>query len=287
MVRGLALPVCNEVSVFAKNPQATASHLTTHPFQYFSIHSESIIVTKKEIKMKFETAMNTVHSLAGRKAIARNSLFGAISSLRTVVTQFEGMSKSISLLTEKGYGMRAEAIRNSTRYLALEKEIEERASRAQGIYAMASASFDITPEFEPGVPKHLSSDQLAQIAEFSGMSVQQVVELRNKADTRKYNSEMESASMTQCFFWAAEAEEDPEVKAESVLKALNQTVNFIACWSNPDFAELGILKHDIQILETIAAREIDKEEAEGRLGIKTDGTGSSSNYQRQEEEASE
>lgn len=233
--------------------------------------------------MKFETALHTVHSLAGRKAIARNALFGAISSLRAIVTQFEGMTKSINMLTEKGYQMRADAIRNSTRYVALEKQIEERASRAQGIYAMASASFDLTPEFEPGVPKHLSSEQLAQIAEFSGMSVKQVVELRNKADTKKYNSEMEAASMTEAFFWAAEAQEDPDVKAEAVLRALNQTVSFIAVWSNPDFAELGILKHDIQIIETIVAREMDKEDSEGALGINEEGTGRSSQYQRQEE----
>lgn len=233
--------------------------------------------------MKLETALNIVHSQAGRRAIARNSLFGAISGLRALVSQFEGMTKSISVLTERGYAQRAEAIRSSTRYQVLEEKIEAAASRAQGIYAMASASFDLTPEFEPGVPKHLSQEQLAQIADFSGMTVEKVVALRNAAADRKYRSEMEAMSMTEAYFWAAPADEDPDVKAESALKALNQTVQFIATWSSPDFAELGVLKHDIEIMETIAANEMDHEEREGQLGVNEDGRGKASTQQREEE----
>lgn len=234
--------------------------------------------------MKFESALHSVHSQAGRKAIARNSLFGAISSLRMLVSAMEGMTKSINVLTERGYQMRADAIRNSPRFLTLEEKIQQAASRAQGIYAVASASFDLTPEFEPGVPKHLSKEQLTQIADFAGMSVEKVTELRHKADTKRYAAECEAQSMTEAFFWAAEADEDPEVKAESVLKALNQTVQFIATWSSPDFAELGILKHDIEIMETLAAREMDHEDAEGNLGINEDGRGRPV-QQRQEEYA--
>lgn len=233
--------------------------------------------------MKFETALHTVHSQAGRRAIARNALFGAISSLRALVSAMEGMTKSITVLTERGYHMRADAIRNSTRFLTLEEKIQAAGSRAMGIYAIASASFDIQPEFEPGVPKHLSSEQLSQIADFSGLTVEKVTQLRNAAADKKYKSEVEAMSMTEAMFWAAEADEDPDVKAESVLKALNQTVQFIAVWSNPDFAELGILKHDIEIMETIAAREMDKEDAEGSLGINEAGTGRTTQYQPQEE----
>lgn len=233
--------------------------------------------------MKFETALHTVHSQAGRKAIARNSLFGAISSLRSLVSAMEGMTKSITVLTERGYDMRANAIRTSTRFLSLEDKIAKAAARAQGIYCIASASFDFQPEFEPGVPKHLSRDQLAQIADFSGLTVEKVKALRNASDEKRYRSEVEAMSMAEAMFWAAEAEEDPDVKAESVLKALNQTVQFIATWSSPDFAELGILKHDIEIMETIAAREMDYNESAGNLGINEEGTGRTQQYQPQEE----
>jgi hypothetical protein len=137
------------------------------------------------------------------------------------------------------------------------------------------------------VPKHLSKEQLAQIADFSGMSVDKVVELRNKADEKKYRAEMEAMSMTEAFFWAAEPQEDPDIKAESVLRALNQTVQFIAVWSNPDFAELGILKHDIEIVETIVAREMEYDESAGQLGVNEEGTGRSSTYQREEEGVTE
>jgi hypothetical protein len=236
--------------------------------------------------MHFSDALSLVHSQQGRKTIARNALFGAIGSLRALVTQMEGMTKAITVLESKGYTLRAENIRNSTRYIALEKNVQERASRAQGIYAIASASFDLMPEFEPGVPKHLSQEQLAQIAEFSGMSLEKVIELRNNAADKKYRSEMEAMSMTEAMFWSAEADEEPDVKAESVLRALTQTINFIATWSSPDFAELGVLKHDVQIIETIAAKEMDLEERAGELGINEDGTGArSSKFQRQEETA--
>lgn len=231
--------------------------------------------------MKFETALKTVHSQAGRKAIARNSLFGAISSLRSLVSAMEGMTKSITVLTERGYDMRANAIRTSNRFLTLEDKIAKAASRAQGIYAIASASFDFQPEFEPGVPKHLSRDQLAQIADFSGLTVDKVTQLRNASDEKRYRSEMEAMSMTEAMFWAAEPEEDPDVKAESVLKALNQTVQFIATWSSPDFAELGVLKHDIQIMETVAVREMDHEDDREELG--GDGTSRTPQYRPQEE----
>lgn len=232
--------------------------------------------------MQFTDALDLVHSRMGRKAIARNALFGAISSLRAAVTQLEGMTKSINVLTERGYQQRADNIRNSTRYTTLEKTCSDRASKAQGIYAIACQSFDITPEFEPGVPKHLSRDQLAQIADFAGMTVEEVVAKRNAADERKFRSEMEAMSMTEALFWAAIEEEEPEVKAESVLRALQQTITFIATWANPDFAELGVLKHDIQIIETIVAKEEELSERSGELGMNEEGTGRTSKYQQQE-----
>jgi hypothetical protein len=205
--------------------------------------------------MKFETAMNTISSQAGRKAVARNALFGAIASLRAQVSRLESMTKSITVLTEKGFHHRADAIRYSDRYLSLDKAVETAAKRAQGIYCIAAASFDIKPEFEPGMPRHLSKEQLAQIAEFSGMPVDKVIELRHKADSKRYASELEAMSMTEAMFWSPDPDEDPEVKAETVLKALQQTMGFIMTWNNPDFAELGILRVDIEIMETIVARE--------------------------------
>lgn len=237
--------------------------------------------------MKFESALGLISSQSGRKAVARNCLFGAISGLRAAVTQLEGMTKSITILESKGYHERATAIRNSTRFLKLEQTCKERAEKAQGIFAIASTSFDLTPEFEPGVPKHLSKEQIAQIADFSGMSIDKVQEVRHNAAERKYRSEMEAMSYTEALFWSADAQEDPDVKAESVLRALNQTVQFIATWTVPDFAELGILKHDIQIIETIVAKESELEERSGELGMNEEGTGKVSKFQREEEGVNE
>lgn len=210
--------------------------------------------------MKFETAMNSISSQVGRKAVARNALFGAIGALRSAVTRFEGMTKSVTVLREKGFHHRAESIVHSNKYKELDAQVEAAAKRAQGIYAIASASFDISPEFEPGVPRHLSQEQLAQIADFSGMPIDKVIELRTKADTKRYASELEAMSMTEAMFWSADADEDPDVKAETVLKALQQSMNFIMTWSNPDFAELGILRVDIQIMETLVEKESHHEE---------------------------
>jgi hypothetical protein len=222
--------------------------------------------------MKFENAMNTISSQVGRKAVARNALFGAIGALRSKVSQLEGMTKSIVVLTDKGFHHRANAIRHSDRYSQLDAQVEAAAARAQGIFAQASASFDIKPEFEPGVPKHLSQEQLAQLADFSGMSVDKVAELRNKADNKRYASELESMSMTEAMFWSANPEDDPIVKAETVLKALQQSQMFIMTWSNPDFAELGILRHDIEIMETIAARESNHEGDREEPGLERQST---------------
>ena len=221
--------------------------------------------------MKLETALNSISSLAGRKAVARNTLFGAISALRNAVSRFEGMTKSVTVLREKGFHHRAESIVHGTQYTTLDAKVEELASRAQGIFCMASASFDIKPEFEPGVPRHLSQEQLAQIAEFSGMSVDKVIQLRTNADNKRYASELEAMSMTEAMFWSAEPQEDPDVKAETVLKALQQTMNFIMTWSNPDFAELGILRVDIEIMETIAAREAEHADDREEPGMTREG----------------
>jgi hypothetical protein len=218
--------------------------------------------------MKFSTALHEVHSEQGKKAIARNSLFGAIGALRSAVSRAEGMAKSVTVLREKKYEHRANAIMHSKVFLDTQAKMEDAAKRAQGIWCIASASFDIKPEFEPGVPKHMSQEQLAQIAEFSGMSVNKVIELRTNADNKRYASELEAMSMTEAMFWSAEPDEDPEVKADSVLRALHQTMQFIMTWSNPDFAELGILKYDIERMETIAQHEKDRSEVEGPLGMK-------------------
>lgn len=217
--------------------------------------------------MKLEAALNAIHSQTGRKTVVRNALFGAISGLRAACFALEGMTKSISVLTEKGYHYRAEALRNSDRFTSLTASVEERANRAYGIYCLASASFDIKPEFEPGIPKHLSQEQLAQIADFSGLSTEKVAALRNAADNKRYAAELEARSMTEAMFWSATPDEDPEVKAEGVMKALQQSVQFIATWSNPDFAELGVLKYDIQLLETIVASEANHEDDREEPGI--------------------
>ena len=231
--------------------------------------------------MKLETALHTVHSQSGRRAIARNSLFGAIASLRAQVSRFEGMTKSVTVLRDKGFHHRAESIVHSNKYKELDTKVEAAANRAQGIFAMISASFDISPEFEPGVPRHLSQEQLAQIADFSGMSIDKVIELRTKADTKRYASELEAMSMTEAMFWAAsDPDEDPEVKADTVLKALQQTMNFIMTWSNPDFAELGILKYDIEKIETIVVRESEHEDDREEIN---DGSTRSSQFTPQEE----
>ena len=222
--------------------------------------------------MKLETALNSISSLAGRKAVARNTLFGAIGALRNAVSRFEGMTKSVTVLREKGFHHRAESIVHSAQYQALNAKVEELASRAQGIFCMASASFDIKPEFEPGVPKHLSQEQLAQIAEFSGMSVDKVIELRTRADNKRYASELEAMSMTEAMFWSADPQEDPEVKAEVCAKALQQTMQFIMTWSNPDFAELGILRVDIEIMETLVAREQEHEDDREEPGMERQST---------------
>ncbi len=231
--------------------------------------------------MKLETALNSISSQVGRRAVARNTLFGAIASLRAQVSRFEGMTKSVTVLRAKGFHHRAESIVHSNKYKELDTKVDAAANRAQGIFAIISASFDISPEFEPGTPRHLSQEQLAQIAEFSGMSVDKVVELRTKADTKRYASELEAMSMTEAMFWAAsDPDEDPEVKAETVLKALQQTMNFIMTWSNPDFAELGILRVDIQIMETIVEREANHEDDREEIN---DGSTRSSQFTPQEE----
>lgn len=218
-------------------------------------------------------AIEQISSTRGKTSVLRNTLFGAIGGLRAHVTRLEGMTKAVTVLRERGFQQRADGIINSSKFKDTEAKIEAAAAKAAAIHGVAD-QYGIMPEFEPGLPKDTDPELKARLVVLakkrgkSDLEIQQSLTKRNTNAMKRYAAETEAASMAEAFFWSAEGAdfEDIEVRGESVLRALNQTADFIESWSVPDEGELELLCSDIKLVEKlIAEAEQRGEPSEGSL----------------------
>jgi hypothetical protein len=210
--------------------------------------------------MKFKTMMESIHSEQGRKAVARSAFFGARSALLAATAQLEGLSRTITLLQDK-YPERARNIRESTRFTDADVKAQAAANRAAGIHAIAEAFGKVDVDFTPTMSMPPTKDEAEQIADAAGLDVQFVLTKRAEAANRRFHAEMEASTMAEAFFYGAmEPDEDPDVRAEIALNALTRQRGFMLEWSNVDYAELVLLKHDIALMEVQGELEATKAE---------------------------
>lgn len=201
--------------------------------------------------MTLKTALTNLNSTRAQQAVARAVFFGACSSLRNACSNLEQMSRTIRNLEER-FPERAAALRSSNKFAELDKKVDEAANKAAGVHAVCEAhDIMLNVDFAPPLPTATTNEEAQRIADATGLAVDTIIEQRRKAQERKYGAELEAEDFAAAAFWSATAPvSDTFVKVETIEKCIEKTQMYIITWSTPDYAELGMLKLDSEMVST-------------------------------------
>jgi len=213
--------------------------------------------------------LEQIHSQQGLRATYQALCFGGIQSLLTRTTNYAKMSLLVNRMKKDGRIAEATTLETSDRYLKAKEGAEQAATRLAVIHAKAEQSFAIELDFNPQMQRGSSTDELAKKAAFAGVDVShvQAIELRNAA--KRFEDADAAKSLAEALFYGADTmgtiEETKDeygyvdgeithditiyIRPEHISKALIRTRDYLLGWSTPDWAELGLLKADIEALD--------------------------------------
>lgn len=144
------------------------------------------------------------------------------------------------------------------------------AADATGFVIDVDAAFD----YVTTTTKPKSNEQLAETAKACGLTVE---ELKRKDDEQRSKRAEEGRSMKASFVdrftesqYSDPTEVDPEYPASKVLAVAQAKRDNIATWDKPDLAELMLIRHDIEMVETLAQREEEYAERAGEASREQD-----------------
>jgi hypothetical protein len=128
---------------------------------------------------------------------------------------------------------------------------------------------DQTIDYVTSSTRAKTNDDITKLAAATGLSEA----VLRKADIEKRAKAQMQAEQLRAGFksrfgemeFSADADDntDPDISAESVLKAVQSLILQIATWDKPDYAAIMILRADEKNLETIATREAEYTERAG------------------------
>lgn len=203
--------------------------------------------------------LSILSSERGVRAALRSLFFGARSSLLTACGNIRNMNATVERLRRDGYQDRANAILETPRYVTLKNAVDQAAIRAASIDGYAQTlGHVIDSDFNPIMAGGKTKDQLAAVAEATGIDEAKLVEIERKGIKARYDREADAQTDAEVAFYSTEGADDLEIKAQTVLNAFERERNRMLEWANIDLGELVLLKHDIAMLE----RLVDYEERE-------------------------
>jgi hypothetical protein len=136
-------------------------------------------------------------------------------------------------------------MRSSNTFHELEQKMEKAANRAAAIHAIAEArGVMIKLEFEPPIAKPLTKLEIENLSVLTNIAPEVIQDARDKADKRRYDSELEACDLAASLFWSAVADEDAPIKFDMVDKAIQRTRLNLLTWSKVDIAELADIAQD-------------------------------------------
>lgn len=179
-----------------------------------------------------------------KSSIASAAFFGAAGALRGAAARFESFTRTIRNIEGK-YPERAEKMRTSVTFIDLEKKMEAAANKAAAIHALAEqAGVMLRVEFEPPIAKPLTKVEVDNLAALTNLKPELITKVREDADKRRYDAEMEAADLAASLFWSAVADADAPITFDSVSRSIERTRLNILTWSRPDLAELALIASD-------------------------------------------
>lgn len=192
----------------------------------------------------FSFAMSALSSQRVKQAVASATFFGAAGALRGACARLESFTRTIQAIQDK-YPERAEKMRSSTTFHALDKKAEQAAARAAAIHAIAEEhGVMIKLDFEPPMPKSKTNEELEQLAALTRMAKDEIAKHVDNANQKRYASEVEACDLASSLFWTATADHDAPIKFESVAKVIERTRLQLLTWTSIDFAELTLIASD-------------------------------------------
>lgn len=210
-----------------------------------------------------------LHSQRGLQAVYQALCFGGVQSLLSRTTNYAKMSLLVNRMKQEGRVHEATTLESSDRFLKAKELAEQAATRLAVIHARAEQSFAIPLEFTPVMQRTSNNEDLIKKAEFAGVSVTHVQEIEMKNAVKRFEEANKAASLAEALFYAAdttgfieevkdehgytEAEIEHEitiyVRPEHISKALERTRDYLLSWTTPDWAEIGLLKADLESVE--------------------------------------
>lgn len=192
----------------------------------------------------FSFVMSALSSQRVKQAVASAAFFGAAGALRGACARLESFTRTIQAIQDK-YPERAEKMRSSATYKDLDQKAELAANRAAAIHAISEEhGVMIRLEFEPPMPKSKTQAELEQLATLTRIDKDVIASHVDKANERRYASELEASDLASSLFWTACVDSDAPIKFESVAKAIERTRLNLLTWSSIDLAELALIASD-------------------------------------------
>lgn len=200
--------------------------------------------------MKLTEVMGSIKAEYGLRRVCQALFFGAQQRLLSAAATVEGITRSINVLSEK-FPDRAQRIRDSGRYRDALGRMDEAANYAATMHGVIETRLVIEPEFSPAEFSLPGEAQLKEAATFAGCSVEELIVAQITAAEKKFQQQSMAQQLASAAFYSAEAAEDCEVKAETVLRALETAMGYARTWnlSQNTLATMGLLRADIEWAE--------------------------------------
>lgn len=222
-----------------------------------------------------------ISSEKGKFAIFQALCFGGVQSLLGRTTTYAKMQTLVERLKKEGRVHEATTLESSDRFLTAKEQAHKAAQRLAIIHSVAEQSFSIPLEFTPVMQRGSSTADLAKKAEFAGVDVTtvQAIEMRNAV--KRYEDANHAAGLAEALFYGANVENEhvtfdsdgnemvaqtliqTHIHPEMIKKALVRTRDWLLSWNEPDYAELGLLKNDIESAELALVKFEDLQERSG------------------------
>jgi hypothetical protein len=203
--------------------------------------------------------LSILSSERGVRAALRSLFYGSRSSLLQACANIKSMNATVERLRKDGYQDRANAILETPRYTTLKSAVDNAAIRCASIDAYANTlGVMLETDFNPVMQGGKTKEQMLAVSEATGIDVAKLEEIERKGIKSRYDRDADAQTDAEVAFYSSEANDELEIKADTVLRAFERERNRMLEWTNLDLSELTLMRHDIEVLE----RMVDYEERE-------------------------
>ena len=211
--------------------------------------------------------LSILSSERGIRAALRSLFFGSRSQLLQSCANIKTMNATIERLRRDGYQDRANAILETPRYSTLKNAVDLAAVRCASIDAYANTlGIMIETDFNPVMSGGKTKEQMAAVAEATGIDEARLAEIERRGIKQRYDREADAQTDAEVAFYSSEADDEIEIKADTVLRAFERERNRMLEWTNLDLGELTLMRHDLEVLARLVDYEDrDVEPTEGSI----------------------